>query len=423
MSFDELMRGLPTNPMFNTGLAILSENRRRPMSQGVADYFGAAGTALDQVRQREMQQKQIEMQQQRAQQNAEYQKALMEQMARRADQEKKAREREAEFGVALAGTKAQGVPEMLANPNMPREEADSYRQYLERAVEFAPDAATRMQAVKALQQDEQAKLSRQNQIEVAGMYAARNGAGAGKEYSGATTTFVNPNNTSQVVEGVMNMKTGRFENALTNEPVPKDFRPITTSQVGENVYGSEMAKQAAQYDADLWSKYDSAKSQLEDIQSNYGRFKDQIARAAEIAPENLVEGVGQIVFERVPFMPQQELANINMTLQSNQFLGSLERLKRAAQNGASGLGQVTWPEIERLQNRVSRLDPTARNYRGNLKRVLEDYEDIMDRVEAGVNDLSQSRRGPGGGRLTIIPNQQQAPQSDDDAFLNSLLGE
>ena len=88
---------------------------------------------------------------------------------------------------------------------------------------------------------------------------------------------------------------------------------------------------------------------------------------------------------------RRRLDSFATNLKSNLFLGELVKLKEASKTGASGLGQVTAPEIKRLEGRIADLDLNAGADKlfEDVQSILADYKKMLDRMESELSKTSE----------------------------------
>jgi hypothetical protein len=88
---------------------------------------------------------------------------------------------------------------------------------------------------------------------------------------------------------------------------------------------------------------------------------------------------------------RRKLESFAANLKSNLFLGELTKLKEASKTGASGLGQVTAPEIKRLEGRIVDLDLNAGADKlfEDVQSILVDYKTMLDKMESDLSKTSE----------------------------------
>jgi hypothetical protein len=115
------------------------------------------------------------------------------------------------------------------------------------------------------------------------------------------------------------------------------------------------------------------------------------AEALKLAPSDWMDATGQLILGRVPWTDPLALNNLVTALNSEKVLSTLAEMKAQSRTGASGLGAVSERELVLLMARTRKLDPQDKNFRENLKYVMNKWEKIRREArKARLAELGQT---------------------------------
>jgi len=109
-----------------------------------------------------------------------------------------------------------------------------------------------------------------------------------------------------------------------------------------------------------------------------------------------------------PSTESRAIYNDISNLKSNAFLAELQKLKAMSTNGSSGLGAVTQKEIEALERRITALDPTDKNFEGQVQTFKQQYDLILRKAYGLELDSDVPMQQPIPKGADISPAQQDA---------------
>lgn len=111
------------------------------------------------------------------------------------------------------------------------------------------------------------------------------------------------------------------------------------------------------------------------------RVTDNLINALEEG-EN-VTGITGIALSLVPGTNSANFTADQNTLLANLGISSLQELRAASQNGASGFGQLTQRELQRLEERVGNLTKTQtpEQLMANLIQIRQQFSDIVNNTK------------------------------------------
>jgi hypothetical protein len=115
------------------------------------------------------------------------------------------------------------------------------------------------------------------------------------------------------------------------------------------------------------------------------------AEALKLAPSDWMDATGQLILGNVPWTDELALNNLVTALNSEKVLSTLAEMKAQSRTGASGLGAVSEKELTLLMARTRKLDPKDKNFRENLKYVMNKWEKIRREArKARLAELGQT---------------------------------
>jgi hypothetical protein len=115
------------------------------------------------------------------------------------------------------------------------------------------------------------------------------------------------------------------------------------------------------------------------------------AEALKLAPSDWMDATGQLILGKVPWTDELALNNLVTALNSEKVLSTLAEMKAQSRTGASGLGAVSEKELTLLMARTRKLDPEDKNFKENLKYVMNKWEKIRREArKARLAELGQT---------------------------------
>ena len=115
------------------------------------------------------------------------------------------------------------------------------------------------------------------------------------------------------------------------------------------------------------------------------------AEALKLAPSDWMDATGQLILGKVPWTDELALNNLVTALNSEKVLSTLAEMKAQSRTGASGLGAVSEKELTLLMARTRKLDPQDKNFKENLKYVMNKWEKIRREArKARLAELGQT---------------------------------
>ena len=113
--------------------------------------------------------------------------------------------------------------------------------------------------------------------------------------------------------------------------------------------------------------------------------------ALKLAPSDWMDATGQLILGKVPWTDELALNNLVTALNSEKVLSTLAEMKAQSRTGASGLGSVSEKELTLLMARTRKLDPQDKNFKANLKYVMDKWEKIRrESRKARLAELGQT---------------------------------